>query len=350
MSRLHDYVADVIGTAIATPDRASTVFREAAQQLARRAAGATHAQDATALREASRMFMSAASRPDSISDFRDMLRETAESYQEVGEPQSDDMAVYARRREIHEERTPGLPRVSIAPKSVTEATRLGDVATLKWQPTKIDIENNIRQQNTIAFWQGHKEEAQSVTVDVGLLEMPTGVNGTGGPRPYGLVTYGSDGAKTDVKFDIAFGTRFTVVGSYVSVLAALNPPRADFPQGQVTVAASLGFFAAPSLAPVMYTEYIDGLSNNPVGNANLSALIQRPAKAMVLLPMQSSLALGTATIEFYALDGILPQYVVNWTNSAQNQPIPLSNDIAWLRVRNTGGGVANFRLPFQIAL
>jgi hypothetical protein len=34
-------------------------------------------------------------------------------------------------------------------------------------------------------------------------------------RPYGIVSYGSDGAITKVKFDIGLGTRFTVTGSYV---------------------------------------------------------------------------------------------------------------------------------------
>lgn len=348
MSRLEHYIADVLGAAEQHPEQSAAIFREAARRLNVDAQSPGNRRYMDQLSQAASFFARAAERPDSISDFRDLLQETAAAYNEVGAPESDDLAVVARRREIHEERTPGLPRVSITPKSVNEGTRLGDMATLKWQPTADDLRRDIRQQNTVVFWQGRKEEAQAVTVDVGLLDLPPEANVGAGPRAYGLVTYGSDGAKTDVKFDVGLGTRFTVVGNYVSVLVALNPPRADFTKGQITVCASIGFFAAPSLAPVIYTEYVDGLSN--VAPDNVSRLIRRPAKAMQLLPMQSSLAAGTARIEFLSLDAFTARSVVTWTNSAQNIPIPLAGDVVWIRVTNTGGGAADFQLPFQLAL
>lgn len=344
--KLNHYIADVIGAAEANPSARTAIFRQAAVTLGEGARDPRNSRLAAALQRTADEFAAASERPDSISDFRDQLQESAQAYHEVGDP-ADDMAEFARLPEIHEDRTPGLPRVSIAPKSVTHATRLGDQATLKWEPTASDLAAGIRQQNTIAFWQGFKEEAQAVTVDVAILALPTAANGQGGPRPYGLVSYGSDGAIANVKFDVGFGTRFTVVGSYVSVLVGLNPPRDDFKQGQVTIGASLGFFAAPSRAPVMYTEYL-GLTNVPPGN--VSGLIPRPAHAMMLLPMQSNLIGGTATIEFLALDGILPQYQINWVNSAQNIAIPITDDIAWLRVTNTGADSQQFRLPFQLAL
>lgn len=338
-----------VGQALQNPEAAGRIFQEAAQTLLGYASDPKNTRIVPSLLGWASKFHGASAisepgRPATIIDFLDILQERAEAYHQVGSPY-DDMGLIAREREIHEERSPGLARVSIAPKSCHAGTRMGDQVTLKWAPTEADIAANIRQMSTLALWQGHKEESQAVTIDTAVLDQPQSANAANGPRPYVIVSFGSEGAKVDVKMDV--GQRCTVVGSYVSVLASLNPPRADFQKGQVTVGASIGFFAAPSVAPVICTEYIDDLSD--VAPFNVSAVIPRPVKAMYLQPMQSFTIGGTATIDFLAEDGTIVQYAVPWINGAQNVPIPLTADIAFIRVTNTGGG-PRFRLPFQLGM
>lgn len=344
MDTLQRYIADICGAAADHPQRAQAIYAQAARHLTERAKQSRDRTLAARLQTFAQQFAEDSRRPATVSDFGDTLAETAAAYHEVGSP-FDDMAPVARRREIHEERSPGLPRISIAPKSVNESTALGNQARLKWNPTEKDRQAGIFQQNTIARWQGFKEEAQAVTVDIARLEIPDRALGQAEPRVYGEVSYGSDGNFTKVRFDVGYGTRFTVAGSYVEVLAGLNPPRIDFQEGYAYVGCSLGFFAAPSLAPVMLTEYIDQLA----GGAT-SVFYPRPAKAMMLLPVQSTLAAGTAVLSFYGQNQSGPLYVVNYTNSAQNVPIPITNDVAWVRVQNTALGAADFRLPWQLAL
>jgi hypothetical protein len=343
MSAYIDQIAiGYIESAKQQPAQAVAIYRDAARTLAAHAAEANNAGLAPALLGWATRFAEAAERPATVIDFLDFLEERAEAYRQVGSPY-DDMDVIARHAEIHEERTPGLPRVSITPKSVTMSTRLGDQATIKWDPTEADKLAGIKRTNTLVQWQGTKEESQAITIDTAILDQPQTENVTGGPRPYSIISFGADGAKVDVEADI--GQRITVVGSYVGILVGMNPPRStDFTKGQITVGASIGFFAAPSVAPVICTRYIDNL------DVGVTQRIVRPTKAMYLQPMQSNLQSGTATLTFYALDGSVPQYVVDYINSAQNVPIPLTADIYFIDVTNTGGGAANFRLPFQLSL
>lgn len=350
MSKYVDQIAiGYIARALQNPAAEVGIYREAAQTLIGYASDPQNADIAPALVGWASRFHGASAisepgRPATIIDFLDFLQERVEAYKQVGSPY-DDMGLIAREREIHEERSPGLPRVSITPKSVHAGTRMGDQVTLKWNPTEADILANIRQQSTLALWQGHKEESQAVTIDTAILDQPVAANIENGPRPYIIVSFGSEGYKVDVRMDV--GQRCTVVGSYVSVLAGLNPPREDFQEGQVTIGASIGFFAAPSVAPVILTEYIDDLSD--VAPFNVSSLIPRPVKAMYLQPIQSTTVGGTATVEFYAVDGTIIQYAVPFVNGSQNVPIPLTADIAFLKITNTGAG-PRFRLPFQLGM
>lgn len=347
MSRHVDQIAiGYIAKAVQSPASAGAIYRDATQTLMGFASDPQNVELAPDLIGWASRFHGASAisepgRPATIIDFLDFLQERAEAYRQVGSPY-DDMGFIAREREIHEERNPGLPRVSITPKSVHEGTRMGDQVTLKWAPTEADINAGIKTKSTLAQWQGHKEESQTVTIDTAVLDQPQSANAEDGPRPYVVVTFGSEGAKVDVKMDA--NQRCTVVASYVGVLAGLNPPRADFQKGLVTIGASIGFFAAPSVAPVICTEYIDDLADT-----FSSALIPRPVKAMYLQPMQSSTVGGAATIIFYAADGLIPQYQVPWINGAQNVPIPLTADIAFIQVTNLGGG-PRFRLPFELSM
>lgn len=347
MSRHVDQIAiGYIARALQNPASEKAIYREATRTLMGHASEPQNMEIAPDLIGWASRFHGASAvsepgRPAVIIDFLDFLQERAEAYRQVGSPY-DDMGFIAREREIHEERNPGLPRVSITPKSVHEGTRMGDRVTLKWAPTQADILAGIHAQSTLAQWQGFKEESQAVTIDTAVLDQPQSANAEDGPRPFVVVTFGSEGAKVDVKMDA--NQRCTVVASYVGVVAGLNPPRDDFQKGLVTVGASIGFFAAPSVAPVICTEYIDDLADT-----FSSRLIPRPVKSMYLQPMQSSTLGGAATIIFYAADGVIPQYQVPWINGAQNVPIPLTADIAFIQVTNLGGG-PRFRLPFQLSM
>lgn len=350
MANVNQLIETVVGQAIARPRAAKYILNDAAVTFAGLAADPRNTKIAQQLGAAAAQFATIANRPGSVSDFRDLLQETAQSYEEVGDIDND-MDLIARRAEIHDDRTRGLPRISITPKSVDEKTRLGDQATIKFNPSEQERAAGIKESNTLIQWQGYKEEAQTITIDYGLPQGLPIKNAIGSARFYGVVSYGSDGTIASVKHDIGNGTRLTVVGSYVGVRVAMAQPPIDLPGAVLSIGASMGFFAAPSTAPVMLTGYIDGLA--ATGPSASSELIQRPAHAALLLPMQSSLATGTATIKFIGIDAnpTSPLYVVSWINSAQNIAIPLTNDVAFIQVVNTSGSHVNyFRLPFQLSL
>ena len=294
-------------------------------------------------------------RPPTVEDFQDLLQETAEAYEEVGGEGSDPMDLVARRRELHEERSPHGPSVSIAPETFNEDATLGRSVNLKYQPTAAETMNGVKESDTVAFWQGQKKEAQALTVDVGALvpqRIPPGED-AGAPhsaRPFGTVVYGSDGNKISVNFDIGWGVRFTVVGNYVSVLASMAPPQTGRPAGIMTVGGSIGMFAAPSVAPVLFTEYVDELTNT-----DSSDFIPRPMHAVQLLPLLTDALLGTTQIDFFGFGGgaiaATQLYSIVFPSGTLGMsPIPLAGDVAFITITNNTGVLANYRLPFQLSM
>jgi len=290
-------------------------------------------------------------RPPVMDDFNDLLQETMVAYNEVGDDQMD---LVARRREIHDERTPPTPGfTSIAPESFNRDATLGRSAVIKYAPSPFEITQGIQQSQNVAFWQGVKKEAQAMTVDVSLGFLPSqqGVSEfLANNRPYAEVEFGSDGNRTKIVLDVALGKRLTVVGNYVAVTVGMDAPGAGSIATALTAGASIGTFAAPSQGPVIRTAYIDAL----LKNAN-SPMIPIPLKAVALLPIQSQLALGeTAVLTFsdYGGQTIHFAYFQQLNNSAA-APIPITGDIAFVQIHNNNTNVsaqANFRLPFQLAL
>lgn len=344
-----------IGAAKQHPERAPAIYRRAAQKLIGLSRDPRNSGSAKALQNAAMDFVSAAQRGQqsiTIDDFTDLLVETAQAYDEAGD---DPMDLVAARRDIHEERTPYIPgNVSIAPESFNKDATLGRSAVIKYNPSQEETRNGVKQSETVAFWQGRKKEAQAITVDVALINPVPPAVGIDGADPfnarlYGMVEYGSDGNKTNVKFDIGNGVRFTIVGNYVSVNVGMDPPSGDNPAPLVSVGASIGTFAAPSQAPIICSAYVDMLVNTEITD-----FIPIPLKAVKLLPMQTNMnQTEGAEIEFYGYGGgVSPITRVFYIQSATSSmpAIPLYGDVSFVKVRNNGGGPRNFRLPFQLSM
>jgi len=347
MATTRDLAATVLGEAAMAPQLAPQIFKRASQNFARLAKAPQNSKISQELSALAQHFAAAADRPGSVEDFHDLLRESAEAYEQVGDYE-EDMDPIARRAEIHAERTPGLPRVSIAPKSINRTTRLGDQATIKYQPTDIEIQNGVRETNTIIYWQGEKEESQTFTVDIDVLQpLPRQDDPSlpqPGARPYGIVIYAADGSQAKAVFDIGSGVRFTGVGNYVSILIGMEPPPPGRFSAPLTVGALMGMFAAPSTAPLIRTVYIDDLDNGET-----TPVITRPLKAVTLLPPQSSEIGAFGLYEF--LDASMNVlYALKLFNSSLGAPIPLANDVVYIRVTHNGAVSANYRLPFQLSL
>lgn len=338
-----------LGEARQNPHAASEVYRSAAQTFAGLAADPRNHAAVKQLHKMANEFALMATyrvpRMATLDDFQQLLTETALAADE------DDMEMIARRREIHEETgASGLTRVSIAPRTFNSEAPIGRWSYFKWNPTQAEIDNKIVQSQTLVFWQGDKHEAQAMTLDVGVLDLPPPPPGSlssgTSTRPYAQVEYGSDGNRVVAKIDVGMGKRLTVVGNYVSLLVGMDPPMADVAAGQLQIGASLGTFAAPSLVPVTKTEYIDGLDD-----AQTTGYIGLPLRAGALLPVQTTAEAGILGLRFYGPNGGSPLYVLNYPVSTPGaSPIPLSNDVAFLKVYNGTGVEVNIRLIFQLSL
>ena len=344
-------VRTLVGAArdASSPGTRQVVCQQAAATLAGLALDPRNARLTRSLNQAAMEFAAAARRseeapPPTVDDFEELLEETAEAYQQVG---GHAMDVIARRREIHEERKPGGPHVSITPESFNTDVPLGRYVVLKYRPTEEEKSVGIVESQTVAFWQGFKPEAQAATVDVAMTLPPsfTGTDATDvrEARPYGVVEYGSDGNKTSAKFDIGLGTRFTVVGNYVSVLVGMDP--VDTGSTPYTVGASIGVFAAPSVAPVTCTLYANSVPNGG------SVLLKRPARATQLLYVATSAMAGSTRLDFLGANGVGFVYtVVVPVGTLAMTPIPFANDVGAVLVTNNTGIAATYRLPCQLAL
>jgi hypothetical protein len=343
-------VASYIGAAKRRPDLTPSIYRKAARTLTGLSRDPENAHVASQLQEAALNFAGAAEgsqRAPTVDDFTDLLRETATSYDQVGD---DPIDLIARRREIHEARS-GETRTSIAPNSFNEDSTLGRSAIIKYAPTSEEASQGIVQTQTVAFWQGVKKEAQAITADVALVQPPPPANANLplSVRPYGEVKFGSDGNTTPVEFDIGRGVRFTVPCNYISILVGMDPPAADKASAAITVGASLGTFAAPSQSPIFRTRYVDD-----VLGGTTSDFITVPLKATQLLSIQSNMAIGeTAIVTFYSYSGadaLTEIFYQQGVGLTANLPAPIAGDEFFVKIHNAAIAARSFRLMFQLSL
>jgi hypothetical protein len=370
-----------IGAAKKNPKNAPGIFRKAAADFVGMAMDPANARNRDRLHRVAMDFAQTASnfRPPTSNDFLTLLKETAQAFEEVGTSEGDDpMDTIARSREVHDEKDPHGPSISIAPETFNKDATLGRLATILSfvnYPTAasspeaqsaaraVAEKNGIAQAQTVAFWQGKKREAQAITVDVALALLPNFLQQSGevfslqNNRPYGLVEFGADGNRTTVKFDLANGKRLTVVGNYVSVSVGMDPPRAGDSSTPLTYGASMGAFAAPSMAPLILTSYIDDLSNvhtvTPTGFAN-EIIVPIPLKAAFLLPLETDCVINeTAQLDFLDVGGdIMFTRFYKQSDTSWMKTVSLVGDVSFVKITNATGnaGVRNFRLPFQLSL
>jgi hypothetical protein len=343
VQKLSDMAARYIGAAHQHPHKRREIFRRAANTFLGLAGNPANEAIAKRLNMFAQEFAQAAERPATIGDFTDLLKETAQAYTEIAD-QNSDIDLVARRREIHEQRTGLLNRISIAPRSVTEDTAFGRVLKVKWQPNEADSRNGIVQQDTASQWQGDKAEAQAITVQAGVVAAAESTP-TAGSRPYGQISFGSDGTIVTVPFDIGRGVRFTVACNFVTVLIGAEEPAASETAVPMSIGVSLGMFAAPTLAPVFRTVYVDNL-----GIGQSSGVLPIPAAGVQLYTPLCSRGVGQLALIFFDASKSLVVGEFNLNSGVPIVPIPIPNDAVFFQVTNYSGGQANIRLPFQLSL
>lgn len=360
MAKVDQIAQSYIAKAAANPGQRHEICREAAYTFVGLARNPKNAHAAGQLAEVGKAFAFAAAseRPPVMDDFANLLQETAAAYEKVGPFGDDQMDLIAARREINQERSPRIPgQVFITPESFNMDATLGRTTKIKWQPTDFEIQQGIQQAQTVAFWQGTKKEAQSMTIDSSLGFQPNLRTNKGDSfgaafasinnRAYVHVEFGSDGNRNIVEYDLRLGQRCTAVGNYLSVLIGAEQPGFGFDPQILEVGASIGAFAAPSAAPLVRTLYIDNLIAG-----DWTDFLPIPLKAAVLLPVQASITAGgqldiilcdaggnTITGFLYQQGPLVPQ-----------QSIPLYGDVAYVAVKNLSLGTVNARLSFQLSL
>lgn len=327
------------------PQHAPVIFGASAERFSQLARHPEYGGQAGELLALAKWFETAAI--GTANDFNEQLHDAIEAVR-MGAP--SDLDVVAVRRQLREEEQP--PRVSISPESFTRDSALGRYSDFKYAPTDEEYALGVRQEDTLVIWPGLKHESQAFTVVAMLANVPElpiiqeGIFDPLAARPYGFVEFGADGSKTArIKFDIGFGTKFTVVGSYIAVGAGMAPLPNNWRSKQLRLGAHIGAFAAPSVAPVTCTEYVDALSAG-----SDSAFVLRPQMATFLLPLQCTNLLGSTLISFYDFNGTA-LYRITWnTSTVAAAPIPLSPDVAYVRLNNGTGDEASYRMVFQLSL
>ena len=362
-------VDEVVGAAEADSDNASEIYADAAERF--RAAASMQRSDRVAGMLSTKAdefeIRSRDHKSAILDDFEETEKEHAQAHAEVGH--LGDMEILARRNQIHDAKRFG-DRISIAPRSVRQTTRLGNSAVVRFNPNDEDRALGIQATSTVILWQGEKPEAQTVTIDVGRY--PGGSAGvtypnalapfdpafpTGQPygyRPYAELQYAVDGYLSEViRFDIGRGQRITLAAHYVSVIVGMEAPLRvinasgdNVPQvpGSMRLGGSLGFFAASSVSPPMNTVALNLL---PSGTPSPPIII--PPRASFLLPIQSSGLGDTVDVVIQDVQGFPVGHYSFTAGVPVVNPIPLGNDAYQIVVTNTGHA-ANLRIPFQLAL
>lgn len=361
--RLQAQLQAALARAAQQPHRRSAILGTTAMQLAAKSQQPRHHKEAPVLRALAAQLAEAAMANlprATMDDFAEQLQEHAEAHSEF----SDDLDVEARADDIHDAKKTERhgQRMSIAPLSFGAGATLGRSGVFKYGPSADDVLNNISQAATLAYWQGEPHETQAMTIDLappsGGLPMPLQAlpDPSGGPvevssRPRGIISFGADGAITQVAVDAGFGTRLTVTGNYVAVQLSMDPPRTGATAGQMKFTGMMGAFASPSVAPVMYTVFLDDLGDGAITDGvNGPAPIQRPSHANYILPILSTATSGNVLLSFYGQGGVqlLSQYI--YPLGQILPPIPLSAQVQYIVVENAVGGVADFQIPFQLSL
>jgi hypothetical protein len=228
-------------------------------------------------------------------------------------------------------------------------SQYGSKALLKYQPTAAETQIGIKQQVGLVDWSSPSGMPIETTVTVGRLS-----NGAGGTFPtstaaakyayrfYATVTLGVGAVMYEpFNIDVNRGQRFTVSASYVNVTIIASPPPTGYIAGSMLCYAGLGLGNAPSQAPVIFTQFIDGLGAGATSN------IVIPPSCNYLLPLQSTNVNGVMQLDFLDNFGAIISSI-SFGNGQQVSPIPLEQDFYSINLTNQGAIAASYRLPFQV--
>jgi hypothetical protein len=245
----------------------------------------------------------------------------------------------------------GSPRMSIAPASWNADTTLGRQVTVKYAPTPADIGQGIQQQQTAAFWQGEKQEAQAMSIDIGVVipAFPTPGSATVDARPFASVDYGSDGTRSTVVLDVGAGRRFTVVGNYISVNVGMDPPHEGFTSAVMSIGASIGAFAAPSQAGLVRTVYFDALAS---GAFTPGTAIPQKAAFLLTPSIVATAAAPAIIVAFFDVSGNNVA-VWNYNTAGVQQPparVFIPGDAFFFAVSHAAGAPRALRIPFELSI
>lgn len=244
-------------------------------------------------------------------------------------------------------------------------TQYGQKGTIKYNPSNDETQSGIRQTVTLVDWSSPDGVPRDVTVEIGVISgsgnYPTRsfLQVVGGVltafsysyRARAQVIIGQTGSMQDIFYlDINRGQRFTTSASYVAITAeALPPPSGPLftrvVPGSMTVTAGLGYGACRPLAPVLYTQYIDGISasTNPV-------TFQIPPRANFLLPILVSDNTVPITISENAPGiGTIGQFT--FVSGQMTAAVPLAQDADQISfLYPVGASTISSRLVFQLSL
>ena len=258
---------------------------------------------------------------------------------------------------------------------VTPPNTTGGKGVIKYSPSTTDLAAGLRQQNTLLVWESPDGQPHFVTTEVGRI-VGSGIGGAGASWPLatdpssGLklsyranaeITIGTPGTMQDpFRIDINRGQRFTTLASYIAVTALMASPPFDptsdgsvllpgFTSGSLAVYATTGVGYAASVAPCVFTQYIDAPAPGAIGALQNIKLVV-PPRANFLLMVLSSNASDVVQLQFLdnANDVICSTQAFN--NGTLVQPIPISEDCYKINMISTGGTQANYRFVYQLSV
>lgn len=218
-----------------------------------------------------------------------------------------------------------------------------------------------KEEAEVIRWSGESRDALPCRISISPLiggsgaTYPTGGNGSNSYsyRPYFRARWGSGerGTAHEVVGDIGRGVQFTVSATNVNVnvgMGAFTPtvavgPSATYVAGAMYLNANMAFFAGGSAAPVTRTLHVDEI----VDDATADLVI--PLFAKYLLPVQCTNVTGQSRLDFLDNNSNI-LYSLLYSNGGLIAPIPISDDAYSVRLTNSSGGTAGYRLVFQLIL
>jgi hypothetical protein len=282
------------------------------------------------------------------------------------------------------------------------ANQWGGKAIIKYNPSSDERQIGIQQEATLITWSSPDGLPHYVTVEVGRLVggvggpgldtfqvaggISTAGNGggtfplghdkaTGAPLSYRAcaeVLIGTPGTMQDTFYmDINRGQRFTALASYVAITVKMDAPPVNqtafqgnglplldpagqYISGSMAVYATLGMAVAPTLAPIMFTQYIDMNNTGQGGIVLLNFPRIIPPRANVLLPVMASSS-STININFFDNSGRPvgnPPVYNTGTPNALGPTIDIPQDAYSLLLNPNPGSTGNFsfRLIYQLSV